>query len=201
MGNKVANDLLIELGKTTPSEEIKHRKQSTGNGKFIKLSYVDARFCMDRLDEVVGPAYWKKDYKLIGATLYCGVSILVGEEWVTKWDCGSENTFEKEKSLASDSFKRACVCWGIARDLYSNKRSDSQVTSPKADNNAPIVGGASTSGASQSNTVGFGKHAGNEWAKVPLDYVEWVASNMKDPAKSQADAELRRRATQAENVH
>ena len=183
MGNKIANDLLMELGKPTPKEEIKSRKSGgkdyNGNDNYN----------------------WKREHKTIDGLMFCGVSILIGEEWVTKWDVGTESTFEKEKGLVSDSFKRACVNWGIARDLYSNKRRDSQVTSPKADNNAPVVGGASTNGASQSNMVSFGKHSGSEWKNVPLDYVEWVSKNMKEPAKRFADEELKRRATQAENVN
>ena len=203
MGNKIANDLLMELGKTTPEEEIKSRKSGGKdyNGNDNYCDYVDARFCMDRLDEVVGPANWKREHNDINGLMFCGVSILIGEGWVTKWDVGTESTFEKEKGLVSDSFKRACVNWGIARDLYSNKRRDSQVTSPKADNNASMVGGASTNGASQSNRVSFGKHSGSEWKNVPLDYVEWVIKKMGDPAKRLAEEELKRRATQAEHAN
>ena len=205
MGNKIVNELLFELGKPTPKEEIKRRKSGGKdyNGNDNYCDYVDARFCMDRLDEVVGPANWKREHETINGLMFCGVSILIGEVWVTKWDVGTESTFEKEKGLVSDSFKRACVNWGIARDLYSNKRRDSQVTSPKTDDNAPAVDGASSAGASQSNgeMVSFGKHAGSEWKNVPLDYVEWVSTNMKDPAKRLADEELRRRATQAEHAN
>ena len=39
--------------------------------------------------------------------------------WVWKWDCGTESNTEKEKGEASDSFKRACVNWGIGRELYT----------------------------------------------------------------------------------
>lgn len=39
--------------------------------------------------------------------------------WVYKSDCGSESNTEKEKGEASDSFKRACVNWGIGRELYT----------------------------------------------------------------------------------
>ena len=40
-------------------------------------------------------------------------------EWVWKADCGTESQTEKEKGESSDSFKRACVCWGIGRELYT----------------------------------------------------------------------------------
>ena len=39
--------------------------------------------------------------------------------WVWKWDAGAESYTEKEKGEASDSFKRACVNWGIGRELYT----------------------------------------------------------------------------------
>ena len=39
--------------------------------------------------------------------------------WVEKEDTGTESFAEKEKGLASDSFKRACFNWGIGRELYT----------------------------------------------------------------------------------
>ncbi len=39
--------------------------------------------------------------------------------WISKQDVGSAGFSEKEKSQASDSFKRACFNWGIGRELYS----------------------------------------------------------------------------------
>lgn len=43
-------------------------------------------------------------------------------DWATKEDCGTESNTEKEKGEASDSFKRACVNWGLGRELYSSPR-------------------------------------------------------------------------------
>jgi hypothetical protein len=37
---------------------------------------------------------------------------------VSKEDTGTESFTEKEKGLASSSFKRACTNWGIGRELY-----------------------------------------------------------------------------------
>ena len=39
--------------------------------------------------------------------------------WVSKEDTGTESFTEKEKGIASDSFKRACFNWGIGRELYT----------------------------------------------------------------------------------
>ena len=40
-------------------------------------------------------------------------------QWIWKSDCGTESNTEKEKGEASDSFKRACVNWGIGKELYT----------------------------------------------------------------------------------
>jgi hypothetical protein len=41
------------------------------------------------------------------------------KQWIEKEDTGTESFTEKEKGLASDSFKRACFNWGIGRELYT----------------------------------------------------------------------------------
>lgn len=86
------------------------------------LLYKDARADMNLLDESVGPTNWKREHKLIGDRLYCTVSIFDEEkkEWISKEDVGTESNTEKEKGQASDSFKRACVNWGIGRELYTS---------------------------------------------------------------------------------
>ena len=40
-------------------------------------------------------------------------------QWISKEDTGTESNTEAKKGLASDSFKRACVNWGIGRELYT----------------------------------------------------------------------------------
>jgi len=82
------------------------------------LDYITARQAQDRLDEVCGMENWKVDYKELRGELFAGVSIKIGDEWITKWDWWSETSIEKEKGAISDSFKRACVCWGLGRFLY-----------------------------------------------------------------------------------
>jgi len=44
---------------------------------------------------------------------------LAEEIRLTEEDTGTESNTEKEKGLASDSFKRACFNWGIGRELYT----------------------------------------------------------------------------------
>lgn len=88
------------------------------------LLYKNARADMAILDETVGPENWQRDHYECKGNLYCRVGIRVNRgngngEWVWKSDCGAESYTEKEKGESSDSFKRACVNWGIGRELYT----------------------------------------------------------------------------------
>ncbi len=84
------------------------------------LLYKNARVDMDILDETVETDKWQRTHKEIKGNLYCAVGIKnESGEWVWKDDCGTESNTEKEKGEASDAFKRACVNWGIGRELYS----------------------------------------------------------------------------------
>jgi len=98
----------------------------------MQLAYIDARQAQDLLDEVCWPENWKVEYRDIMNGLFAWVSIKVWEEWITKWDWGTESQIEKEKGLISDSFKRACVCWGIWRFLYSLKPTKSTSTTTQS---------------------------------------------------------------------
>lgn len=83
------------------------------------LLYKNARVDMAILDETVGPENWQREHYECKGNLFCRVGIKCGDEWVWKADCGAESRTEKEKGESSDSFKRACVCWGIGRELYT----------------------------------------------------------------------------------
>jgi hypothetical protein len=131
---KKANDCLAILTdipldfRTLKADEIDVRvgnvkKDKDGNVQgFSLLLYKDARVDMTLLDEVVGKGFWQREHKQIKNVVYCGVSIWSYKlnQWVTKWDAGAESETEKEKGEASDSFKRACVNWGIGRELYTS---------------------------------------------------------------------------------
>lgn len=83
------------------------------------LVYKDARVDMKRLDEVVWAMNWKREHTRDNHN--CIVSIYDKDkwEWISKEDVGTPSNAEAEKWLASDSFKRACVNWGIGRELYA----------------------------------------------------------------------------------
>lgn len=82
------------------------------------LLYKDARCDMNILDETVGAMNWQRRHSRENAN--CEVGIWSGSRgWIWKEDTGTESNTEAAKGLASDSFKRACVNWGIGRELYT----------------------------------------------------------------------------------
>ena len=85
------------------------------------LLYKDARVDMEILDETVGATNWQREHQFKDGKLYCKVSIWDEDkkQWIYKEDVGTESNTEQEKGQASDSFKRACVNWGIGRELYT----------------------------------------------------------------------------------
>ncbi len=101
------------------ADEIDVRVQSVNQGGVVLLLYKDARCDQNILDETVGPLNWERSHTRENAN--CVVSIWDSDkdQWVSKEDTGTESNTEKEKGLASDSFKRACFNWGIGRELYT----------------------------------------------------------------------------------
>lgn len=104
------------------AEEIECRVNQIQSNWCSLLLYKDARCDMNILDETIGDLNWKRDHKELKGNIYCGVSIYDEnkKEWITKWDAGKESNTEAEKGEASDSFKRACVNFGIGRELYTS---------------------------------------------------------------------------------
>jgi hypothetical protein len=74
---------------------------------------------MNILDETVGPFNWKREHTRENANCIVSIWDSDKEQWISKEDTGTESFTEKEKGLASDSFKRACFNWGIGRELYT----------------------------------------------------------------------------------
>jgi len=83
------------------------------------LLYKDARCDMNILDETFGSMNWKREHTRDNHNCVVSVWDDDKQQWVSKEDVGSESNTEAEKGLASDSFKRACVNWGIGRELYT----------------------------------------------------------------------------------
>ena len=103
--------------------EVRVAQTLAGNNKVRVnlLLYKNASVDMKIMDELFTPMGWKRTHKLIGDRLYCSVEVYNPEtkEWICKEDVGVESNTEAEKGQASDSFKRACVNWGIGRELYT----------------------------------------------------------------------------------
>lgn len=123
----------MNVFRTLRADEIDCRVQQVTEKGCIVLLYKDARCDMNILDETVGAANWQRRHSRDNAN--CIVSIWDGEkqQWIEKEDTGTESNTEAEKGLASDSFKRACVNWGIGRELYTApfvwiKASDFKIT-------------------------------------------------------------------------
>lgn len=103
------------------AEEIECRAATVNENGLGLLLYKDARVDQRILDETFGIFGWKRSHQCIDGNLYCTVEVKdqKTDEWIAKQDVGASGHAEKEKSQASDSFKRACFNWGIGRELYS----------------------------------------------------------------------------------
>ena len=101
------------------ADEIECRIGSINSRGFTMLLYKDARCDMNILDETVGALNWQREHLRDNANCIVSIWDESKEEWVSKEDTGTESYTEKEKGIASDSFKRACFNWGIGRELYT----------------------------------------------------------------------------------
>lgn len=103
------------------ADEIECRTASVSEKGLSILLYKDARVDQRILDETFGAFHWRRSHQCINGSIYCTVEIKDEEsgQWIAKQDVGAAGNYEKEKSQASDSFKRACFNWGIGRELYS----------------------------------------------------------------------------------
>lgn len=110
-----------DLIRLLKADEIECRVSAINEKGLSLLLYKDARVDQKILDETFGAFGWKRSHQCIDGNLYCTVEIFDKEsgQWVAKQDVGTTGYTEKEKSQASDSFKRACFNWGIGRELYT----------------------------------------------------------------------------------
>lgn len=103
------------------ADEIDVRVAQFKEGSFVQLLlYKNARTDMDILDESVGCMNWKREHTRDNANCIVSIWDKDKSQWISKEDTGTESNTEKEKGLASDSFKRACFNWGIGRELYTS---------------------------------------------------------------------------------
>lgn len=98
--------------------------RNVGKDKVELLLYKTARTDMNLLDETFGCFGWSVQYKEEKGILFCGLGIQDPESkvWIWRWNAGAEGNFEAEKSVASDSMKRAGFLFGLGRELYTAPR-------------------------------------------------------------------------------
>ena len=123
----MSNDL-SKLAEPFPSEDIEWRVSRAGMGQqgvyCHVLAYITARAIQARLDEVCGPENWRNEeprvieFQVGKYAFACGISIRVGDEWVTKWDVAEPTNIEAAKGGFSGATKRAGCQWAIGRALY-----------------------------------------------------------------------------------
>ena len=104
--------------------------QDDGGHRCRWVAYIDARHAAQTLDEWAGPGNWADSYSPGPDihTMWCTIAVRdpVSGEWVAKTDVGVHVQTDKpamanmeRKALVSDAFKRACVKWGVARNVYA----------------------------------------------------------------------------------
>lgn len=101
------------------ADEIEARVATVSEKGCTLLLYKDARCDMNILDETVGTMNWTRSHTRDNANCIVSIWDENKKQWISKEDTGTESFTEKEKGLASDSFKRACFNWGIGRELYT----------------------------------------------------------------------------------
>lgn len=109
--------LLANLKKPIPHH---WRVQSFSKNKpqATVMAYIDARDAQEVLDAYCEYG-WHREHYMVDGKVYCKVGIVMPDGSI-QWrsDCGTESNQDAEKGQSSDSFKRACVNFGIGRFLY-----------------------------------------------------------------------------------
>lgn len=117
MNDEYIKKILLALSEPM---QYKWRVQSFSKNKpqATCVAYIDARDAMQRLDDVCVYG-WQRRHIEIKGHIYCEVGIVMPDGSVLwRMDCGTESNTEAEKGESSDSFKRACVNFGVGRFLY-----------------------------------------------------------------------------------
>lgn len=118
------------LAEPFPPDDIEWRISRSGMSKAGKpfawvLAYITARAIAKRLDDVCGPENWSNTQQQIKElrpgqfSVQVGISIRIGDDWITKYDVAEPTGIEPAKGGFSGAMKRAGAQWGIGRYLYS----------------------------------------------------------------------------------
>lgn len=124
-----------KLTEPMPPEAIEWRVQTAGqkDGRVWAkvVPYGDARWLMQRLDEVFGPMNWWDEYSEWGSDgVLCRLTVKVDSQTVSKMDVAGNTQVESVKGGVTDAFKRACVKFNVGniRALYGSGEQFAQVS-------------------------------------------------------------------------
>lgn len=115
--------LLKQLSAPFPPDDIEWRVQQAGitndNAWAMVIPYITNRAIQQRLDDVFG-LNWQNTQTATqdGKGYICGISVKIGDEWVTRYDGAEYTAIEPLKGALSGAQKRAGVQFGIGRYLY-----------------------------------------------------------------------------------
>lgn len=114
------DEITKKLRKPLSIDQVEFRVQSVSTKGYVTLlAFKTARTDMDRLDEVFGVMGWQRRHTRDNHNCIISIWDEKNKQWVEKEDTGTESFSDKEKGLASDSFKRAGFNWSIGRELYN----------------------------------------------------------------------------------
>ena len=120
---------LKRLAEPFPAGDIEWRVARAGLKKdgtvfCLVLAYITARAIANRLDAVCGAENWRNTPMTVHelrpgiVAMQVGISIRVGDDWITKYDVSEPTNIEPAKGGFSGAMKRAGAAWGVARYLY-----------------------------------------------------------------------------------
>lgn len=109
---------LRKLAEPFPAGDIEWRVSRSGMNKngtvfCMVLAYITARAIANRLDAVVGPENWQNTPLVVHElrpgvmAMQVGISIRVGEDWITRYDVSEPTHVEPAKGGFSGAMKRA----------------------------------------------------------------------------------------------
>ena len=128
-------DLFEQLAAPFDPAEVRSRRGPRGD-----LRYTTARTARRRLNEVVGPAHWSCTITPADRWVKCALTIILpdGRE-ITREALGGYPDMPTEEDRVkggdSDSFKRACILFGIAEYLYGDETAEPAPAQPTSHGN------------------------------------------------------------------
>ncbi len=135
---------LAKLAEPFPQDDIEWRISRAGKGPkgiyCMVFAYITARGVQARFDEVCGPENWRVEQPIVleinGKSAFaCGLSVRVGDEWITKWDVSEPTNIEPAKGGWSGAVKRAACAWGgVGRYLYRLDETFAEVSESSTEN-------------------------------------------------------------------